>query len=265
MKILILIIAICIFVSLETSASVVTHEPVPFMLDKVKVHDVVLLGTTHNRPDILNFIARLLPWLPYVGVTHIGLEIATDQQPKIDRYIEEGEGLEDIEIFQAIDSPGYRHLLEIIRAHNLRPVALDLPHSMWKTSNTRDQWMAKTLNSIFDENQDSNIFVIVGNLHAIKKVEWLVPGIKDGVIRSYLSNLRADLKVFSVVGCINDSEEVCDFRKMFGGTKNPIAVETKGLDFKVGIMDAIAAKPITAREAVDAVIVYPVRMPPLPR
>jgi len=256
MKILVLVISICIILSLETSASVIAHDPIPFMLDKVKVHDVVLLGTTHNRPDILKFIAQLLPQLPYVGVTHIGLEIAADQQPKIDRYIKEGEGLEDIEIFHAIDCPGYRHLLEIIRAHNLRPVALDLPHSMWKTPNTLDQWMAKTLNSIFDEDQDSSILVVVGNLHAIKKVEWLAPGIKDGVIRSYLSSLRPDLKVFSVLGCIDDAEEVCDFRKMFAGTKNPIAVETKGLDFKVGIMDAIAAKPITAHEAVDAVIVY---------
>jgi len=256
MKILVLAIAICIFVSLETSASVIAHDPIPFVLDKVKVHDVVLLGTTHNRPDILNFIARLLPQLSYAGVTHIGLEIATDQQAKIDRYIREGRGLKDIEIFHAIDCLGYRHLLEIIRTHNLRPVALDLPRSMWKTPNTRDQWMAKTLNSIFEEDQESNIFVIVGNLHTIKKVEWLVPSIKDGVIRSYLSNLRPGLKVFSVVGCIDDSEEVCDFRKMFGGTKNPIAVETKGLDFKVGILGAMAAKPITAREAVDAVIIY---------
>lgn len=256
MKILVAFIAICILVSLEISASVITHDPIPFILDKVKDHDVVLLGTTHNRPDILAFIAQLLPRLPYVGVTHIGLEIATDQQAKIDSYIKEGKGLEDIEIFHVIDSPEYRHLLEIIRAHNLRPVALDLPRSMWKTPNTRDQWMAKTLNSIFVEDQDSSIFVIVGNLHTIKKVEWLAPGIKDGVIRSYLSDLRPDLKVFSVVGCIDDSEEVCDFRKIFGGAKNPIAVETKDLDFKVGILGTIAAKPITAHEAVDAVIVY---------
>ena len=256
MKILIPVMAMCIFVSLGTSAPVVTYDPIPFMLNKAKVHDVVLLGTTHHCPPILRFIAQLLPQLSRVGVTHIGLEIATDQQAKIDSYMKEGKGLQDIEIFPPIDCPEYRHLLEIIRTHDLKPVALDLPRSMWKTPNTRDQWMAKTLESIFEENHNSTILVIVGNLHTIKKVEWSNPSIKDGVIRSYLSNARPDLSIFSVAECIDDSEEECDFRRVFGGTRNPIAVETKGLDFKLGTLSVIAAKPMTAREAVDAVIVY---------
>jgi hypothetical protein len=53
------------------------------------------------------FISDLIPALHDVSVTHIGLEICSDQQGKIDHFIETDTGLTDIEIHPQIDCPGY--------------------------------------------------------------------------------------------------------------------------------------------------------------
>lgn len=251
-----LLLVICIFALLGASDPSATNGPVPFLLDKVYNHNVVLLGTTHQRPSILHFIAETLPDLSSAGVTHVGLEIPSDQQTKIDKFIKEGKRLEDIEIPQIIDCPEYRQLLKVIRTHNLNPVACDLPRSMWNTPYTRDQWMAKKINKIFIQHPEAKFFMIVGNFHVIKKVEWLNVDNDEPFIRGYLSKYQPDLKIFSIAECINDSADELNFLKLFGKTGEPVAVKTKGLDFKLGILNVLAAKPMTAHEAVDAVIVF---------
>ncbi len=44
-----------------------------FILEKLKTHDIVFLGTTHKKPAILQLLSDLLPVLHEAGVTHIGL------------------------------------------------------------------------------------------------------------------------------------------------------------------------------------------------
>lgn len=65
---------------------------------QIQNHDIVFLGTRQKQPPILEFISNLIPKLLESGVTHIGLEIASDQQEKIDRFMKTGKGLSDIEI-----------------------------------------------------------------------------------------------------------------------------------------------------------------------
>ena len=247
---------ICIFTLLVASFPSATNEPVSFLLDKVSSHDVVMLGTKHQCPPILHFIAQTLPALSNAGVTHVGLEIPSDQQTKIDKFIKEGKSLEDIEIPNIIDCPEYRQLLKAIRTHSLNPVACDLPRSMWDTPYTRDQWMAKKINKIFLQHLGAKFFMIVGNFHVIKKVEWLNVDSDEPFIRGYLSKYQPDLKIFSIAECIDDSADELNFLKLFGKTGEPVAVKTKGLDFKLGMLKVLAAKPMTAHEAVDAVIVF---------
>ena len=54
---------------------------------KPQFHDIVFLGTRHKQPLILNFISDLITALHNSGVTHIGLEIISDQQGKIDQFM----------------------------------------------------------------------------------------------------------------------------------------------------------------------------------
>ena len=91
--------------SVEAASSV---EPIPFILDKARENDVILFGTTHKRDEILDLLAELLPQLAQSGITHIGLEIDTDQQGAIEHYMDTGNGLDEIQILPTIDCPKYR-------------------------------------------------------------------------------------------------------------------------------------------------------------
>ena len=93
---------VCIMAATGTPSLILPREPISFVLDKTAQHDVVLLGTTHQRPEILNFISNLIPHLSESGVTHIGLEIASDQQLRLDRFMQTGMGLSSIRIFPGI-------------------------------------------------------------------------------------------------------------------------------------------------------------------
>ncbi len=54
----------------------------------------------------------------YCGVSHIGLEIASDQQGKIDQFIKTGKGLSDIKIHSQIDYLEYRNLFNVFKDLN---------------------------------------------------------------------------------------------------------------------------------------------------
>lgn len=233
------------------------HDPCCFVIDKLKNNNVVLLGTVHQRPAILGFISKLIPKLSDAGVTHIGLEIASDQQPNIDRFMKQESPLADIEIFPIIDCPEYRCLFEVIRNHGVETVALDLPFSMWESGYTRDNWIAKNISTIFDENPQAKIFVIVGSLHTLKKVEWLTrPHNARSYIRGYLSEYQPHLKVCSIAASIDNPSKQADSGKVSGKSRKPVALDAKDLDLDLTLLKILAIKPIPTHEAVDAVIVY---------
>lgn len=142
------------------------QNPQSYVLQKLKESDIVFPGTRHKQAPILKFISNLIPKLPKAGVTHIGLEIASDKQSKIDQYMKTGNGLNDIQIHSLIDCPEYRNLLKVLRHTiiNKRPiaVALDLPVTNFKGDVSRDEWMAKTIAKVFKTNPDSKMLVVLG-------------------------------------------------------------------------------------------------------
>jgi hypothetical protein len=112
------------------------QDPQSFIFRKLKQNNILFLGTRHKQPPILKFIQDLIPKLLKAGVTHIGLEIASDQQAQIDHYMKTGEGLNDIKIHSLIDCPEYRENLKALKGihPNKRPSTdtLDLPVAEFK-------------------------------------------------------------------------------------------------------------------------------------
>lgn len=239
----------------RTSFPTVAHDPASLILREVKTHDVVFLGTKHKQTPILNFIADMLPQLAHAGVTDVALEIPSDQQPRINAFMRTGKGLDDIRISSIISCSRYRHLLRVIRRSHLTPVAIDLPQSMWKSSWTRDKWMAKELSGIFNRTPKAKVFVIVGTMHVFKRVQWTDPAIKDQCARCDLSRLRPHKKLFSFAESIGRPLGKDDYCQVYGGGR-PVAVETREVDLHLGALSLLAIKPMKARQAVDAVIVY---------
>jgi uncharacterized iron-regulated protein len=91
------------------------HNSQSYVLNKFETYDIVFLGTRHKQPPILEFISDLIPKLHESGITHIGLEITSDQQNKINNFLNTGAGVSDISIHPQIDCPEYRNLFNILK------------------------------------------------------------------------------------------------------------------------------------------------------
>jgi hypothetical protein len=252
-----------------------------YILDKLKDHRVVFLGTTHKQPAILGMIAGLLPHLDSIGVTHLGLEIGSDQQVIIDEFFTGRVGVNRIALADAIDSPAYRHLLEVIRKvpQDRRPMikALDLPSELYGPDADRDRWLAMGLadilmscgsSRIYDPSCRNNklsqakVLVILGNMHVLRRLCWN-PGVRRGgpSIRTFLDQWQSDLSMFSIINIMSWSDRMingCDFTRRFDPRPCPRAMDLdqRFRGWKLGIIQYAALEPAEPWDLADGIIVH---------
>jgi hypothetical protein len=69
-----------------------------YVLGKCAASSILFIGTTHKQPVILSLVADILPDLARVGVTHLALEIATDQQGAVDAFFNDSGEASEIEL-----------------------------------------------------------------------------------------------------------------------------------------------------------------------
>ena len=241
----------------------IRRDPQVYVLDHLKANDIVFLGTTHRRQRILKFLHDLIPALHEAGVTHLGLEVCSNQQHKIDSFLQTGRGLEGIGLHFQIECPEYRNIFNAIRSldHAKRPavVALDLPRSMYQGNINRDKWMASSIAKVFHRNPNAKILVVLGNLHVLKKIEWEDTVTNPhGFVRSYLNELAPHRRVFSIGQCIDETPNVCDFTRQLRSAQGPVPVDCdrRFAGWHIGMMATVAAKPIEIWELLDGLIVY---------
>jgi len=234
-----------------------------YIFEKLKTHHIVFLGTTHRKPAIFQFLLELIPALHDAGVTHIGLEIAFDQQAKIDNFIQTGKKLTDIQIHPRIDCPEYRNLLIKLATidPNIRPkiIALDLPTSKYRVKTSRNKWMAGSIMQVFHKNPKAKMLVVVGNLHVLKVLNWQdrVPN-KYKSIYGYLKSMIPEFRIFSISQLIDENPKECDFTDVFGPVDGSVVIDCdRRFDgWKFGIASIIAIKPTETCDLVDGIIVY---------
>jgi hypothetical protein len=256
-----LCIAIILFPpAIVTAAGDNLFPPAEYIHSKLQQNDIVFLGTTHKKPEILGFIAELIPTLKKYDASHVGLEIPSDQQEKIDFFMRTGDRLDDIKLHTQIDTPEYRHLFQVFReSDGPIPVAIDLPSSMYKGDVSRDEWMARSLLIILNRNPSAKILVIVGNLHTLKKLEWeeQVPN-KNQSIREYILRDRASTQMWSIGQMINGNPDKCDFTREFSSLPDAVALDLddRYQGWQMGMTANIAIVPAECFELVDGLIVY---------
>ncbi len=262
---LISLIFLILFISKAVDASgfELHKHPQSYVLQKLKSHDIIFLGTTHKKEPILKFAAGLIPQLYETGTTYLALEISSDQQDKIDSFVQTGNDLSDIELHPQIDCTEYRVLLMTIRSFDkskrLTVVALDLPRSMYQGKINRDEWMARSIAKIFHRNPNAKVLVMVGNLHVLKKIErGNRVSNPRGPIRSYLNVLTPHRSMFSIGQRIDESSNGCDFTNAFSYLEGTVAMGCDGrfAGWRIGFMPSGPTKPIEACDMLDGVIVY---------
>lgn len=241
-----------------------THKALPYVLEKLRSHQIVLMGTIHQKPQILELTAQLLPLIRAAGVTHLAIEVSSDQQSNIDRFIQNGAGLMNIRLHHSIDCTHYRRLFTIIRdlPSHQRPhiVAIDLPPSQYSGPIGRDAYMANALSAMFQSRADRKVLVILGSLHVLKKLDWL-PRITDRQpsIRSLLEQRLPNLKMFSLVHLIhNDTDASNNIWNLISPEQGAAAMDLdeRITGWRLGLTDCLAVRPSQAHELVDGVIVH---------
>jgi len=234
--------------------------PAEYIHSKLQQNDIVFLGTTPKKPEMLSFIADRIPSLDGSGVSHVGLMIPSDQQEKIDVFMRTGVGLDDIKLPTQIDSPEYRHLFKVFRnSGGPVPVAIDLPSSMYNGTVSRDEWMARSLLIVLNRNPSSKILVIVGSLHTLKKLEREkhVPD-KHLSIREYITRDRPSTRMWSVGQVIDGNPNACDFTRRFSSLPGAVALDLddRYRGWQMGLTASMAIVPAECFELVDGLIVY---------
>lgn len=235
-----------------------------YIYEKLDHHDIVFVGTIHRQPAILNQMADLIAHLPETGVTHLALEITSDQQDHIDGFLASGRGLARIALHKAADCPQYRNLFKILgRLHpNQRPkvVAIDLPVSQYGGATTRNQYMAVKLASIVQTQPEAKVLTMLGSLHVLRQLKWH-HRVDSGhlAIRTHLKRMVPGLKMFSVVHIVGTGENDCDFSRRLSPLPGTVAIDLdhryKG--WRLGITDCLAVRPSQPYELVDGVIIHP--------
>jgi uncharacterized iron-regulated protein len=240
-----------------------TGDVQSYILSKLDGHDIVLMGTTHRQPAILELAARLLPLFSNVGVTHLALEIASDQQANLDRFLDTGAGLASIRIPSAIDCPAYRRLLEALQrlgpGQRPRVIAIDLPRASYAGKISRDEHMASVLAKTLQNHPRAKILAMLGSLHVLRQLRWanrILAG--HPAIRTCLSRWRPDLRVFSMVHIIPSVSRDCDFSRRLGPLQGMVAMDIDACfnGWRLGITACLALQPSHPWELVDGVIVH---------
>lgn len=244
-------------------SSPIKQHPVQYIIEKLKSHDVVLLGVNHKEQTIQKFLSGLVVHLLEAGVTHLGVEVCSDQQDNIDSFFETGRSLANIGLHPQIDCPDYKEMFKHIKAldHEKRPsvIALDLPLSMYKGEISRDEWMARVIAEVFRLNPNSKMLVVVGNLHILKRIDWEVGVVRrHGFIRSFLDELLPNRPIFSIAQCIDQPRDKCDFTREFSSIEGVVALDCdkRFAGWKIGLMSSVAAKYKAVWELFDGILIY---------
>ncbi len=234
-----------------------------YMLDKLAGHDIVFTGTVHQQPEILKLMAELLPHLIEKGVTHLALEIASDQQFQIDHFMRTGSGLDRIQLHKAIDCPDYRHLFHVLRALDAeqrpRVVAIDLPIAQYASDMTRNEYMALNLSSILKLQPNAKILSMLGGSHVLRKLKWQNRIFKGrAAIRTYLEKWRPGLRMFSVLHIVVQEVAECDFSSRLAPLNEPLAMDLdqRFNGWRLGVTACMALAPSQPYELVDGVVIY---------
>ncbi|MGJ0484388.1 MAG: hypothetical protein ACR65R_07625 [Methylomicrobium sp.] len=167
----------CLLLSLPLRA----EEGVDPILDGMTSGSITFIGESHKHVESAMLVKDLVTVAIERGQCPVlALEIADSQQPAIDRVLDQGYPVSAIDIPASIDHLPLRALITHLatlrtRSSCLSIVAIDAGPD---NPNDRDEWMATRLSKLAG---DRPILVLIGALHTLKKVDWLVKSGKPSV------------------------------------------------------------------------------------
>lgn len=220
------------------------------ILEGIKPHSITIIGETHKRPESFQFFQSIVnSYLQNNKCLTVALEIASNQQSAIDQVIQGNAKVSDIEVAPPIDHPDFRILIENLaeiqkRNNCFKLIAVDADI---KLKTDRDEWMAKELTKQIGQTQ---ILVLLGNLHTLKKVDWN-PEItkKSPYVAEILTTKGYAVQTYPQIWL----DRTCNTRNRFIRADSSEATELLNTSL-FSILNA--SKPKTAVNVVDGVVLW---------
>ncbi len=263
---LILILLVCFKAntSLADNGTLISYvnqtkqNPADYFMSKLRDNDIILLGERHNHSHQLemvkSFIRRLSEELPS---TILALEISTDEQKRINCFLDTGTGLEKIKFPSHLSNPLYKDLLITARESGIKVLAIDMPPRFFKDVQiTRDKYMADRL--VAEVEKAGKTVALVGSLHAIKApIEWLTTDNSHKYLGLLLNKKNSELRVSSIYQ--ETSKPDSDIDKSLGKFTECMACNI-GEPFSIyegSSLRLLNCKPINMPQAFDGIIYHP--------
>jgi hypothetical protein len=169
-------------------------EPLRFVQDALRHHQIVFLGDIHPLAEPKLLVARLIrEQQEDQAIDLLALEVASEQQEWIDRYLASdpedtrilldhprtlrahwGVSAEYLDIYRAVyqwnrDHPGNR--VQILAADLLGwPITPLTPHMATGGFVNRDMWMAAAFRKRLQEHPDWRVLIFMGGYHGLKEI-----------------------------------------------------------------------------------------------
>jgi hypothetical protein len=151
------------------------------ILDGMTPGSITFIGESHKHIESAILVKGLVTASIERGQCPIlALEIADSEQPTIDRALTASASVSDIAIPDSIDHLPMRKLIKhmVMLKMQLPCVSVVAIDAGPDNPSDRDEWMAAKLASLVG---DRPILVLIGALHTLKKVDWLIKSGKPSV------------------------------------------------------------------------------------
>jgi hypothetical protein len=171
-----LLVLFCLLLSLPLRAADI--DPI---LDGMTPGSITFIGESHKHVESAILVKELMiAAIERDQCPILALEIADSEQPAIDRVMTASASVSDIDIPASIDHLPMRKLIQHMVMLRMRlpcisVVAIDAGSD---NPSDRDEWMTARLAILAG---DRPILVLIGALHTLKKVDWLVKSGKPSV------------------------------------------------------------------------------------
>ena len=135
-------------------------DPVQMAVQAMRNSRVLGLGELHDgQSSQREFGGTVMAQLRQAGATHLAVEIPSNQQAMIDRFMQTGEiNRSDLPFFLAHDN--FVSMLRAARTAGLRIACVDV-----RDGSDRDRHMANSIDTILRQNADNKVVFWVGGYH----------------------------------------------------------------------------------------------------
>lgn len=218
------------------------------MQNNIKPGNIVIIGETHQKPESTQLFALLVDEAQerHKCLT-VGLEINQSQQTIIDEVVKGRASVSAIKIPYAIDHPGMRNLIDYLAKLKSKTQCLDI--KAIDADQDRDLNMANRLSEF---PHDKPILVLLGSLHTLKKVDWMVASGRPAVAEVLLKrgyNVKSYPQEWQPKTCENEQGRASRYVSDADPKALPILNES--------LMSLINAKPHrSTKGVVDGFVVW---------